>query len=281
MQYYKEIELEFQAVDPGIVSELLWELEPLGIEDILENKVKLYFPGDFEISPLTSFLEKLVRDEIVESYTITETVLENRNWNEEWEKTITVNKVSDRFVIKPSFREYIPEPKEIVLTIDPKMSFGTGEHQTTRLMILALEKYCKADDFVLDIGTGTGVLAIAAVKLGAKRAIAFDNDEWCYENGIENCQLNDASDRVEIRTAELQNIPECDFDIVIANIQRNPLLELAEAIVGKAKRGGTILLSGLLREDEEIILQSYLPLGLEKIETAVMQEWISLAFKKL
>lgn len=281
MQYYKEIELEFQAVDPGIVSELLWELEPLGIEDILENKVKLYFPGEFEISPLTSFLEKLVRDEIIESYTLTETVLENRNWNEEWEKTITVNKVSDRFVIKPSFREYIPEPREIVLTIDPKMSFGTGEHQTTRLMILALEKYCKTDDFVLDIGTGTGVLAIAAVKLGAKKAIAFDNDEWCYENGIENCQLNDASDRVEIRTSELQDIPETDFDIVIANIQRNPLLELADAIVGKAKSGGTILLSGLLREDEEIILQKYVPLGLEKIETAVMQEWISLAFKKL
>jgi ribosomal protein L11 methyltransferase len=281
MQYYKEIELEFTAANPGLVSELLWELDPLGIEDILENKIKIYFPGDFETSLLTAALEKFVREEIIVSYNISEALLENRNWNEEWEKTINVNKVSDRFVIKPSFREYTPAPGEIVLTIDPKMSFGTGEHQTTRLMILALEKYCKPNNFVLDIGTGTGVLAIVAAKLGASKAIAFDNDDWCYENGIENCQLNNTGNLVEIRTAELSAIPETNFDLVIANIQRNPLLELAPEIVAKAKSGGTILLSGLLIEDEDIILEKYEPLGVQKLEKQTMLEWISLAFKKL
>ena len=280
MQNYKEIEILLESSDASLVTELLWELEPMGIEDISENKIKLYFPGDFVVTPLTDYLDKLITESLLDNYTLAETILENKNWNEEWEKTINVNKISDLFVIRPSFREYTAAPGEIVLTIDPKMSFGTGEHQTTKLMILALEKYCKKGDTILDIGTGTGVLAIAAMKLGAASAIAFDNDEWCFENGQENCQQNNVENLVEIRTAELSDIPEKDFSIVIANIQRNPLLELSAQIAAKAKQGGIVLLSGLLREDESIILEKYTSFGLKKIETNTMDEWISLVFIK-
>ncbi len=280
MQTYTEIEITLESTNPSLVTEMLWELEPLGIEDITGNKIKLYFPGDFISTALREYLDKLIAESLLASYTLTETILENKNWNEEWEKTITVNKISDTFVIKPSFRDYEAASGEIVLTIDPKMSFGTGEHQTTKLMILALEKYCKPGDTILDIGTGTGVLAIAAIKLGAASAIAFDNDEWCNENGKENCQQNNVENLVEIRTAELHDIPEKDFSIVIANIQRNPLLELSDQIAAKAKSGGIVLLSGLLREDEPVILEKYSFHGLKKIATNTMDEWISLVFIK-
>ncbi len=279
MNQYKEIEVRLTAENPSLVSDLLWELEPLGIEEISTSILKCYFSEDFQLSVLEKYLNDLRQDKMLESYSLMESILQNKNWNEEWEKTINVIKVSETFVIKPTFREYTPNnANEIVLTIDPKMSFGTGEHQTTKLMIRAIEKYCKPADFILDIGTGTGILAIAAAKIGAKKAIAFDNDPWCFENGVENCQLNNVTDFVEIRTAELSDIPEKDFDLVIANIQRNPLLDLCPAIVAKGKSTGVILLSGLLVEDESIILEKYLVWGLQHIETVTLDEWISIAF---
>ncbi len=280
MNLYKEIEVKLIAENPSLVSDLLWELEPLGIEEISTSVLKCYFPEEFNLSSIENYLKELQSDKMLESFTLTETVLQNKNWNEEWEKTINVIKVSDTFVIKPTFREYTPNPGEIVLTIDPKMSFGTGEHQTTKLMIRAIEKYCKSDYTVLDIGTGTGILAIAAVKMGANKAIAFDNDPWCLENGIENCELNNAAGLVDIRTAELSEIPEIDFDIVIANIQRNPLLALCSEVVGKAKSKGVVLLSGLLVEDESIIIEKYLASGTKHIETVILDEWISVVLIK-
>ena len=99
---------------------------------------------------------------------------------------------------------------------------------------------------VLDAGSGTAILGIAAAKLGAEKVIAFDFDEWCFENGIENTQLNDVTDKVEIRKCELKDIPEKDFDLIIANIQKNILLELAEGFRERLNQNGILILSGLL-----------------------------------
>ena len=280
MKKYKEIEINISTLELDRVTDLLWTVEPYGIEEVSETVVKLFFPPEYDSTELTSFLTQLKNENMLESFSMVETILEEKNWNAEWESSINVIQVSDRFVIRPTFREYIPKGDEIVLTIDPKMSFGTGEHETTKLMIRAIEKFCSPNDVVLDIGTGTGVLAIAAVKLGAKSAIAFDNDDWCLENGIENCELNAVTNIVEIRTADVADIPETDFDLVLANIQKNPLLSLASQIVKKIKLNGILILSGLLNEDEEDILKEYLKLGLEKIETNSMNEWISIVFNK-
>ena len=108
--------------------------------------------------------------------------VENRNWNEAWEATIRPVRVTGRIVIAPTWHPHTPLPGDIVLTIDPKMSFGTGYHATTRLMLRLIERYVRGGESVLDVGSGTGVLAIAALRLGAFRAIGVDTDEWAFEN---------------------------------------------------------------------------------------------------
>ena len=166
------------------------------------------------------------------------------------------------------------------MTLDPKMSFGTGDHQTTKICLSFIEKYIKPDSIILDAGSGTAILAIAAAKLGAQRVIAFDIDEWCYENGIENTQLNEVTDTVVVRRCELTDIKENDFDLIIANIQKNILLELAEGFKSRIKQGGLIILSGLLEMDKEPVVSSYEQSGFEELDFMQLDDWIGIVLKK-
>ncbi|QOJ28634.1 MAG: 50S ribosomal protein L11 methyltransferase [Ignavibacteriales bacterium] len=264
-----------------IISAYLWELEPAGIEEV-DSGLRLYF--DAEQDPgkesVEKALEELKTAGQLNDYQVMTQVFANRNWNEEWEKNISVIRVSDDMVIKPTFKEYTPEGNELILTIDPKMSFGTGEHQTTKLMLLALKKYIRGGEKVLDAGTGSGILAIGAVKLGAASAIAFDNDDWCYDNGIENCRLNDVSDKVEIRTCELDDIPQTEFDLILANIQKNILVQIADGLTSRIRPGGILLLSGLLGDDVEEVTDLYTRLGLTRLEVTELQEWRMIALRR-
>lgn len=264
-----------------IISAYLWELEPAGIEEV-DSGLRLYF--DAEQDPgkesVEKALEELKTAGQLNDYQVMTQVFANRNWNEEWEKNISVIRVSDDMVIKPTFKEYTPQGNELILTIDPKMSFGTGEHQTTKLMLLALKKYIRGGEKILDAGTGSGILAIGAVKLGAASAIAFDNDDWCYDNGIENCRLNDVSDKVEIRTCELDDIPQTEFDLILANIQKNILAQIADGLTSRIRPGGILLLSGLLGDDVEEVTELYTRLGLTRLEVTEMQEWRMIALRR-
>ena len=177
-----------------------------------------------------------------------------------------------------SFKKYTAKENEIVLTIDPKMSFGTGEHQTTQLVLNLLERYVKPGMKVLDVGSGTGVLAITAVKLGAASAVAVDNDEWCYENCKENAELNNVSNSIKIITGDIKNVDEKGFDLVLANIQKNILLEILDDLKMKIKENGILILSGLLLKDEEEIMISYSDSGFTCVEKSVKDDWISLVF---
>ncbi len=149
-------------------------------------------------------LQQLVDNKMLIEFKVEEHQIEQKNWNKEWEKGINVIHVSDKIVIKPTFKKYKAQPGEIVITIDPKMSFGTGEHQTTKLVLNELEKEIKGGEKVLDVGSGTAILSIAALKLGAEQAIAIDNDEWCYDNAWENAELNMVVNKIDIKTGEIK-----------------------------------------------------------------------------
>ena len=158
--------------------------------------------------------------------------MENKNWNEEWERKLVPIEVTERIVVRPSFKEYDAAENQIVLIIDPKMSFGTGEHQTTKLMLQLLEIYIKPDSKILDVGSGTGILSIAAAKLGAAKVIAVDNDELCYENGIENVNNNNVGKIVEVKIGEIESeIILTESKVLISDIEKflktNPYLILA------------------------------------------------------
>ena len=143
-----------------------------------------------------------------------------------------------------------------------------------------IEKYLKSGMNVLDAGSGTAILGIAAAKLGAEKVIAFDIDDWCFENGIENIQLNDVANKVEIRKCELLDINEKDFDLIIANIQKNILLELVEGFNERITKNGILILSGLLEMDRVTIVAKYSEAGFKEVDFLKMDDWIGLVFKK-
>ncbi len=204
------------------------------------------------------------------------TELQQQNWNEEWEKTIQPIHISEKIIITPSWHPIVEEKEKIVITIDPKMSFGTGYHESTRLMLRMMEQCISPHVTVLDIGTGTGVLAIAAIKLGAASALSIDIDEWSANNGNENIDRNNLRGKVEIRTGSLEVVPEISFTIILANIIRATILELLPDMISKLAPNGFLLLSGLLAEDRTGIEQALL--SHHCIVTSVLQEneWIGI-----
>jgi len=277
MKNFFSYKIYTQPFDPELLSGLMWEFEITGL---LENDDHIsVFTSDNSSAneELFSFaLMKLKNEKLIESFRMEKEILEDKNWNEIWEQSREVIRVSDKIVIKPTFKEYSAKPDEIVLTIDPKMSFGTGEHQTTKLILRLLEKIVKPGMKVLDVGSGTGVLAIASVKLGASRAVAVDFDEICLENCKENCVLNGVVNSVQILTGEIDDVIEKDFDLILANIQKNVLLEIADKIKSKLKSSGIVILSGLLESDKDAIEKKYHSLGIRTLQIEKMDEWIAI-----
>ena len=281
MKNYNVFKIYSNPFQPDLISGLLWELEITGITEE-ENHLIIFADEKAAVSEerINKYLEKLKSEKLIDDYSIVSELLPDKNWNELWEKGREVIRISDKFVIKPTFKEYKAQPGEIVLTIDPKMSFGTGEHQSTKLIIKLLEKYVRPGICLLDVGSGTGILSIAAIKLGAAKTVAVDNDERCYENCIENCELNSVNCKVKIVRGEISNIKENNFDLIIANIHKDVLLNIADQIIEKLKPKGIVILSGLLLTDKEDIEEHYTKTGFETLEIETMDEWIAMVLKR-
>jgi len=205
-----------------------------------------------------------------------ERLIEPQNWNQQWEETIKPV-VVEPFLIKPTWAETQPEYKDlIVLEIDPKLRFGTGYHESTRLVLRALPDVVTGGERVLDAGTGTGVLAIAAVKLGAASAVTFDNDEWVQVNAVENFYLNGVADRVVFKFGGLEVVDEKDFDLVLANINRNVLVEFLPGFAERMRLGAGLILSGLLTDqDRDFMIDRAAQHGFELVREDTEGEWWS------
>lgn len=204
--------------------------------------------------------------------------VEDRNWNETWEKSIQPVKIGSRLVVKPSWHSYNSSPDQVVITIDPKMSFGTGHHETTRLVARLLERHISRRAIVLDIGTGTGILSIAAIRLGAGSALGIDTDEWSYHNALENIRLNHVTEEISLRQCSLPDLPPVPrYDIVMANIQRNVILPLLPEMKLRLLPDGKVLLSGLLQEEKKETVDTLHAHGFRVIEELQENEWIAIA----
>ncbi|MGD8749713.1 MAG: 50S ribosomal protein L11 methyltransferase [Balneolaceae bacterium] len=213
------------------------------------------------------------------SFIESEEVVADQNWNEQWENTIQAQSIG-RFFVKPTWsREQVPGDK-ILLEIDPKMSFGTGYHETTRLMLHFLPEVISKDDSVIDAGTGTGILAIASIKLGAKYVLAFDIDEWSISNTEENILLNDVSDVITVKKGSTEVIPKGEeADVVLANIERNTILELLPDFEKALKDNGDLVLSGLLESDKQKVVEALEP-AFEIVMIRQENEWIGVHARK-
>jgi ribosomal protein L11 methyltransferase len=196
-----------------------------------------------------------------------------QNWNRTWEETITPVRVGP-FLLTPTWADAPPEHVDAtVIEIDPKMSFGTGHHATTRLMLRLLPRAVAPGDRVLDVGTGTGVLAIAACRLGAHAALGIDVSEPAIENATENCMRNDVTDSVSLRTGTIEVVPESGFDVITANITREVLRDLLPAFRQKVRPGGLLLLSGVFAGDRDALLAAAADHGFALHQDATEDGW--------
>jgi len=198
------------------------------------------------------------------------------NWNADWEKNFSPITVGDRIHVRAPFHEVTDAEYDIV--IEPKMSFGTGHHQTTYLMLEHLLELEINDQDVLDMGSGTAVLAIMACKRGARKATAIDIDAWCGENGLENAQRN-GIDNIQVLVGTAEQLPKTpEFDLIIANINRNVLLGDMPAYVACLRPNGVVLLSGFYESDLEIISEKCKECGMVYQGHKTRDNWVAAKF---
>ncbi len=237
--------------------------------------LSVFIPGeDWDEHDLNELLAALPFDVDYKTSEIKE-----KNWNSLWERQITPLNIEDQLYIRTGFHPPAPEGK-IEIIIDPKMSFGTGHHPTTELMLRMLLEEQAAGKTLIDMGTGTGVLSILAEKLGAKPVFAIDNDPWAFENAKENVLKNHCRHIQVIRgdATSLQNLPGAD--IFLANINRNIILKDLSLYVEKINKGGSLMLSGFYKRDKKIILDRAVQAGLKPVRLTEKNDWLGMKFVK-
>ncbi|WP_336513866.1 50S ribosomal protein L11 methyltransferase [Pollutibacter soli] len=266
-------EISFRGLTPDQIDLLSGILPQAGFDGFEEKDTDL-----FSAFADTANLDKEKLDEILRlTGLVGEThFINEKNWNEEWEQSFEPVIIPTKVGVRAFFHAPVKDVKhEIVIT--PKMSFGTGHHATTYLMMEQMLDLDFREKNVLDFGTGTGILAILAEQLGARSVFAIDNDEWSVTNALENIGMNKCS-KIQI---SLNNSWERDkkFDIILANINKGVILENREHLVRSMVKEGLLILSGLLVSDQQEIEAAFeSPLG-KPLFTSEKNNWISLTFR--
>jgi len=206
-------------------------------------------------------------------------IITPQNWNKVWEDNFQPIVLPDFCTIKAHFHDIVVETPYCI-RITPKMSFGTGHHATTRLMLQGMRELDFNGKRVFDYGTGTGILAIMAEMMHAKHVKAVDIDSWCYENAMENIAQNECK-CIEVAQGTLDDIVDEKFDIILANINRHILLASMQQLYTILNAGGQLLMSGLLAQDEAIICECALQYGFKLQEISSLENWIAILFSKV
>lgn len=267
MQYNKAVLHTIEATKREVLIARLSAEGYNGFEETDESLLAYIDGADFNTETL-----QLIASEYEVPYDVE--TLGHQNWNAEWEKNFQPVIVDGFCTVRADFHQLdIATPYEIIIT--PKMSFGTGHHATTKLMITRMQHIDFAGKDVFDFGTGTGILAILAEKLGAKYVLAIDNDEWSFENSQENVQRNNCN-IIEVQQGSMEHITPKEYDVILANINRHILLHYMPELHKSVKTGGILLMSGLLTEDEGIVKTAAEAVGFSGIETNTLNGWITL-----
>lgn len=203
--------------------------------------------------------------------------LAEEDWAEAWKKYYTILPLGRHLVIKPSWLAYTPKTDDLVIELDPGMAFGTGLHPTTRLCMIALEKYLTDAPRVLDVGTGSGILSITAAKLGAREILALDTDLVAVETAKRNIAYNHAEDVVRVEHGTLDIEKHCNqFDLICINILAEVICDLAPALASALRSPGRLIASGILDYKADEVVEALNAVGIKTIETMQEEDWVAL-----
>lgn len=303
-QYFEMLrkELEDDGFDQLMID------DPADAEDILNNKeeykydyiddaltsnlnrrpiISIYFSDDedgmYEIAraketvgTVIAFLEDQGNHEASYGFAVTEKLADDSDWLYKWQEYFKPTKVSDRIVVKPTWEKYEAKTNELVIEIDPGMAFGTGTHETTSMCLKALEKYVKTDMSVLDVGCGSGILAIGAALLGSKEALGIEIDQDAVNIAKSNVELNHLQDKIKVQYGDLTQGVDYKADIVVANLMADLVIKLTPDVAKHLTEGGIYISSGILNEKEAVVSEAIMAAGFTIKEVLHDGEWCAI-----
>jgi len=265
--------------DPRIEPEEGWPEDVIGRPD--HYTVTGYFPDDNRIEKRCIILEEKLlqfKDQLGLIYRVSNKELDEEDWAHSWKAYFWPQKIGRNMVVKPTWRDYRADPCEVVIELDPGMAFGTGTHPTTTMCVAMIETYLKRGDSFLDVGTGSGILLIAAAKLGAGKLCGVDHDQTAVEIAAENLRLNGfKAQRMRVICGDLVEGIREKYDIVAANILSQVILDLLKNIRRVLKSGGVFICSGIVDKNEKQVIASMKNIGFEILEISSQDEWVAIA----
>lgn len=264
----------------GAVIETLYHQDdtPYAGEPVV--RIKTYLPADGEGVQRRRQIEEALWH-LSQLYPIPEPQirqLTEEDWAEAWKRGYSAQHIGQRLVVAPSWESYMAQDEEIVVRLDPGMAFGTGLHPTTRLCLLALEAWIEVGDQVLDVGIGSGILAIVAAQLGAARVIGVDVDPTAVEVARENIQLNGVADRVQVEEGALEtlDLPPHSMDRVVVNILADVIITLVPALARYLAHDGILIASGIVEEYVDTVVETFASAGLRTVDRRQDKDWVAL-----
>ena len=266
------------------ITNFLFEMGAAGCQN-QQNLLLAYFRfenwNQQKYQKLIQYLEQLIELGLsVQIDRIRVNEIANQDWNAEWKKQYRPFEIGNKIVIKPSWCEYKTDTSKIVIEIDPQMAFGTGTHETTQLIIQSLLQFTGLPENILDIGTGTGILAIAAARLFQAKIFAFDNDPIAASTAKQNFINNNVADRIEIFCSESLYFKKAQFDLILANINRTVIVQLLPEISKILKPNGQAIFSGILYEEKGTLIEKLKSFSFKLVQESKQGEWVGLVVKK-
>ncbi|WP_243297164.1 50S ribosomal protein L11 methyltransferase [Bacillus litorisediminis] len=248
--------------------------------------VKAYLPVNSFLGETVEEIKEAIRnlttfDIDIGANKVTISEVHEEEWATAWKKYYNPVKISERFTIVPTWEQYTPvSSDELIIELDPGMAFGTGTHPTTVMCIQALERTVKPGDTVIDVGTGSGVLSVAAALLGSKKVLALDLDEVAVQSAILNTKLNKVQEIVTVRQGNLLEEVTEEADVIVANILAEVIVRFTEDAYNRIKKGGYFITSGIINLKKQLVKDALIKDGFEIVETLSMEDWVAFIAKK-
>ncbi len=275
-------ELDLQGVaeeDPKLEPTEDWAEDSIGRPD--RHAVIGYFPKNRQVKKRCKRLEKrlaALKNHTTILYRVSYKELAEEDWAEAWKSFFNPQKISRKIVVKPTWCDYKADPEDIVLALDPGMAFGTGTHPTTALCIQLIEDYLNRGDSLLDIGTGSGILMIAAALLGAGFVCGLDKDPVAIDVAAANLQLNELDPQhYSLSSGNLLAGIKKQYDFIVANIFTHVILELLDDLHRVLAKGGVFVCSGMFEKNKNLVVAKMKNMGFEILEIRELEEWAAIA----